>query len=93
MNRYELLTVFSSSLSDEQKENQIAKYTKMIETANGKIHVVNKWGIKKLAYPINYKKDGYYVLFEFESNADLPQTLDEAMRIDENVIRKMIIKK
>ncbi len=93
MNRYELLTIFSSSLNDEQKESAVAKYTKMIEEANGKIHVVNKWGVKKFAYPIDYKREGYYVLFEFESDSDLPSKITESMRIDESAMRHMFIKK
>ena len=69
------------------------KYVKMIEANNGKIQVVNKWGVKKFAYPINYKKEGFYVLVEFDSEANLPKLLNDSMRIDEAVVRSLCIKK
>ncbi len=93
MNRYELLTIFSASLTDEQKESVTAKYIQLIESNNGKMQVVNKWGVKKLAYPINYKKDGYYVLFEFDSLPNVPKIVNDLMRIDEAVIRSFCLKK
>ena len=93
MNRYELLTIIAGNLTDEQKEATVNKYLQMIEKNEGKVQVVNKWGMKKLAYPINYKREGYYVLVEFDSVASLPRKIDEAMRIDENVMRSLCIKK
>ena len=65
----------------------------MIESKNGKIQVVNKWGVKKFAYPINYKKEGFYVLVEFDSDPTLPKLLNDTMRIDETVVRSLCIKK
>ena len=93
MNRYELLTIIAGNLTDEQKEATVNKYLQMIEKNDGKVQVVNKWGMKKLAYPINYKREGYYVLVEFDSVASLPRKIDETMRIDENVMRSLCIKK
>lgn len=93
MNRYEMLTIFQASLSDEQREQTLDKYIKMIESKNGKIQVVNKWGVKKFAYPINYKKEGFYVLVEFDSDSTLPKLLNDTMRIDETVVRSLCIKK
>ena len=93
MNKYELLTILPASLTDEAKEATIDKYVKMIESKSGKMTVVNKWGMKKFAYPINYKNEGYYVLLEFEAPASLPQTIEAAMRIDESVVRCLCLKK
>lgn len=93
MNRYELLTIIAGNLTDEQKEATVNKYLQMIEKNEGKVQVVNKWGMKKLAYPINYKREGYYVLIEFDSAAALPKKIDEMMRIDENIMRSLCIKK
>lgn len=93
MNRYETLVILYTSLNDEQKEAVLNKYLQMIEKADGKIQVVNKWGVKKLAYPINYKADGYYALIEFDSAPELPKEINDLMRIDENVMRFLTIKK
>ena len=95
MNKYELLTILSASLSDEQKDAIVAKYTKLMEKDGGKVETVNKanpWGLRKLAYPINYKNDGYYVLYVFESTADVAKEVVSLMRIDENVLRSMCLR-
>lgn len=95
MNKYELLTIFSASLSDEQKEAIVDKYAKLMEKKGGKVELVNKsnpWGLKKLAYPINYKSEGYYVLYVFENTADIAKEIVSLMRIDENVLRSMCLR-
>ena len=93
MNKYEMLTILPATLTDEEKEATVNKYVKMIENENGKIPVVNKWGVKKFAYPINYKNEGYYVLLEFEADAEVPNKVEALMRIDEAVVRTLTLKK
>lgn len=95
MNKYELLTIFNASLSDEQKDAIVDKYSKLMEKDGGKVTTVNKgtpWGLKKLAYPIQYKNDGYYVLYQFESTADVAKNVVALMRIDESVLRSMCLR-
>lgn len=92
MNKYELLTIFSATLTDEEKDTAVKKYTDLMEK-EGKLVGINKWGVKKLAYPINYKKEGYYVLFEFEAEPSLPKRINDLMNIDEVVMRSLCLKK
>lgn len=92
MNKYELLTIFSATLTDEEKDTAVKKYTDLVES-EGKLVGINKWGVKKLAYPINYKKEGYYVLFEFEAEPSLPKRINDLMNIDEAVMRSLCLKK
>lgn len=92
MNKYELLTIFSATLTDEEKDAAVKKYTDLMEK-EGKLVGINKWGVKKLAYPINYKKEGYYVLFEFEAEPSLPKRINDLMNIDEAVMRSLCLKK
>ena len=96
MNKYEMLTIFSASLNDEQKDAIVEKYSKLMEKNGGKVESINKanpWGVRKLAYPIKYKNEGYYVLFNFEANAETVANLVSLMRIDENVLRQMCLRK
>ena len=96
MNKYEMLTIFSASLSDEQKDAIVDKYAKLMEKNGGKVESVNKanpWGLRKLAYPINYKSEGYYVLYPFECTAEVANNVVSLMRIDESVLRQMCIRK
>ena len=96
MNKYEMLTIFSASLSDEQKDAIVNKYAKLMEKNGGKVEAINKanpWGLRKLAYPINYKSEGFYVLFNAECSAEVAKNVVDLMRIDENVLRQMCIRK
>lgn len=93
MNQYELLTIFSASLTDEEKDAIVKKYSDMIEKEGGKVQGVNKWGVKKLAYPINYKNEGFYVLFNFDSEASLPSKINAKMNIDESVMRSLCLRR
>ncbi len=96
MNKYELLAIYSASLNDEQKDAIVEKYSKLMEKNGGKVESVNRanpWGLRKLAYPINYKSEGYYVLYQFEATAETCQNVVSLMRIDENVLRQMCLRK
>ena len=52
---------------------------------------MEEWGTRKLAYPINYKTEGYYVLMTFVSGPAFPRELDRKLRIAEGVMRSLIV--
>lgn len=93
MNSYEVLYIIDNDVSDEGKEAVINKLSAVIENGDGKVDAVDKWGTRKLAYPINYKQEGYYVLVNFTAPATLPDELERVMRITDSVVRFMIVKK
>ena len=93
MNKYELLYIISSSANDEQKEETIKKVTSMIESRGGAIEGTDKWGMKKFAYPINFKNEGYYVLVNFTIAPSKIAELDNMMYVNENIVRQMFVKK
>jgi small subunit ribosomal protein S6 len=95
MNKYELLTIFSASLNDEQKDAIVDKYAKLMEKNGGKVESINKanpWGLRKLAYAIKDKNEGFYVLYNFEASAEVAENVVSLMRIDENVLRQMCLR-
>ncbi len=93
MNSYELLYIIDNEISDEAKEAVIAKISAVISDNGGTIDNVDKWGTRKLAYPINYKSEGYYVLVNFTAEPTLPAELERVMRITDSVIRFLVVKK
>lgn len=95
MKKYEVLYILANNLDEAAKEAQIAKYEAIVTNAGGEGEVTTtKWGVKKLAYPINFKSEGYYVLTEFTANADLPLEIERQMRIaKDEVLRFMIVAK
>lgn len=76
----------------EEKDQVLEKIKQIVESKEGGILKIDEWGLRKLAYPIQKKKQGYYVLIEFYGLSDLPKELEEFFRIDERVIRFIIVK-
>lgn len=93
MNKYELLFIIDNSVADEAKEAIIAKMSQLVTDNGGSVEKVDKWGAKKLAYPINFKEDGYYVLMNFECEPALIAEMERQLRINDQVMRHMVVKK
>lgn len=93
MNSYELLYIIDNDMSDEAKENLVAKISAVVTDNGGTVDGVDKWGTRKLAYPINYKSEGYYVLVNFTAPATLPSEVERVLRITDGVVRFLVVKK
>ena len=93
MNKYEVLYILGANLDEAVKEAQIEKYSALVTAHGGEVESVNKWGNKKLAYEIDGKTEGYYVLMTFTAKADLPQEMERQMKISDEVVRCMITRK
>jgi len=89
MTNYEVLFIIDPTLEDEKKEATI-EAVKEIIAADGEVGNVDVWGMRKLAYPIQKKSEGYYVVIEFQGNPSLPKELDRRLRISDNVMRHLI---
>ena len=76
----------------EQRQDIINRVKDIVESKEGGILKIDEWGLRKLAYPIEKKTHGYYVLIEFFGLAELPKELENFFRIDERVIRFIIVK-
>ena len=85
MNKYELLFIIDNSAADEAKEAIIAKMSQLVTDNGGSVEKVDKWGAKKLAYPINFKEDGYYVLMNFECEPALVAEMERQLRINDRL--------
>ena len=90
MNKYEMLYVLDATLSDEAKDAIIAKFEDVVKKNGGSVEGSDKWGVKKLAYPIDYKTEGYYVLMTFEAEPNAISEIERVAGITENVMRRMI---
>ena len=90
MKNYELAYVVRPNAEDEVKEAVLNKIQEVV-SANGEVEKVDTWGNRKLAYQIAKFSEGFYVLVNFKASADLPKELDRNLKINENVIRHMIV--
>ncbi len=91
MTKYEMLYILDASLTDEAKEGIIKKIEDLI-SSDGKVEKTDRWGNKKLQYPINYKSEGYYVLTTFEAAPTLVVELKRIVGITDGIIRRLITK-
>lgn len=92
MNKYEMLYILSVDLADDQKDAIVAKFENIVKESGGEVEKTDKWGNKKLAYAINYKTEGYYVLMTFSCKPELIKEIDRVAGITEGMMRRMISK-
>lgn len=92
MTDYEILYILSPKLEDAAREELIERFKKVVESAGGNAEVV-KWGVRKLAYNINFMSEGFYVLMNFTASEDVPAELERQMRITDAVMRFIVTKK
>ena len=88
---YEAVVIFSVKNGDDKVTALVEKFKALIE-ANGTLDSVDEWGKRKLAYPINYENEGYYVLYTFESEPEFPAEFERVINITDDAVRTMIVK-
>ena len=92
MNKYELIYVIDTAMEETARNELIARFNGMIEQDGGKVEKVEEWGKRRLAYAINYKTEGYYVLVNFTANPELPREIERVMQINESILRYLTVK-
>ncbi len=92
MNKYELVYIIDTAVEDEARKALIDRFNGIITEAGGTVDKVEEWGKRRLAYAIDYKTEGYYVLVNFSSGADLPLELERNMKINDKVLRYQTIR-
>lgn len=90
-NSYETLFIVDSDLGEEAVRALIDKFTSLI-AANGEIEKVDEWGKRRLAYPINDKPEGYYVLVNHKCEGAFPAELERIFGITDGIMRSMVIR-
>ena len=93
MNKYELALVVSARLDDESRAAVVEKAKGYIERTGAVMGEADEWGKKRLAYEIQKMHEGFYYFIQFEADSDCPAELERHMRIMDNVLRYLIVKK
>ena len=88
--KYEVLYIIDPDLGEEGIAALVEKFKAMVE-AEGTLLSIEEKGTRRLAYLINDKPEGYYVLMNFESKPELPAELDRVFKITEGIMRSLII--
>ena len=92
MNQYETVFILTPVLSDEQMKEAVNKFKGVLTKAGAEIINEDNWGLKKLAYTIDKKNTGFYVLIEFKAEPQVLKTLEVAYRREEKVLRFLTVK-
>ena len=92
MTKYEVMIIIDPTLEDAKKDAVVETFQGII-AADGEVEKVDVWGVKKLAYPSEKKEEGYYVVIDFAGNPTLPYELNRKLKINDNVMRHIIINK
>ena len=91
MNKYELIYIIDTTVEETARKELIEKFNGIIAANGGEVVKVEEWGKRRLAYAIDYKTEGYYVLMSFTSAPEFPKELDRILGITEGIMRSMIV--
>ena len=92
MAKYEMLYLLNNDSAEETKTAEIEKFENIVKSMGGTVVSTDKWGTKKLSYPMKFKNDAYYVLMTFEADGSAIKELDRIAGITDGVMRRMITK-
>ena len=93
MNKYELALVVSAKLDNEGVAAVVDNAKQLIERFGGQVSEVEEWGKRKLAYEIQKQTEAFYFFVQFEADTTAPAEIESRMRIMENVLRYLVIRK
>jgi small subunit ribosomal protein S6 len=92
LKKYETIFIIDSEVGEESIKALVEKFKTMLETS-AQLENIDEWGKRKLAYEINDKNEGYYVLANFSANSDFPAELERVFKITEGILKFIIINK
>ncbi len=92
MNHYETVFILNPVLSDDQIKETVKKYEDFLVSNGAEMVAKEDWGLKKLAYPIQHKKSGFYHLFEFKAPGEAINPLEVEFRREERMMRYLTVR-
>lgn len=93
MRNYETLYILDAGLETDATKELVEKFKGIIETQGGRIESVDEWGKRRMAYAIDDKREGYYVLMNYEASPQTVVDLERIFKITDGLVRYLIINK
>jgi small subunit ribosomal protein S6 len=93
MRLYETAFLITPKLDEEETEKLIQKMADVVAEKKGKMIKIDRWGKKKLAYPVEKHNEAFYVFFHYEGEPDIPPELERRFRQTESVLRYLTLRK
>jgi small subunit ribosomal protein S6 len=92
LNNYEVLYILNADQDDEIISAQTEKFGALVTSNGGEVLKVDKWGRRRLAYPIQFKNEGFYVLMNIKAAPELPAELERNFGISDEVMRYIVVR-
>lgn len=92
MRRYETVIIADPELSEAQLKDLFEKFKNLITRFHGNLIKIENWGLKNMAFEVNHKRSGHYVIFEYCGNPDIVEKIEHNIKIDDRIIRFLTIK-
>ncbi len=93
MNKYELAVVVNAKIEDDERTAIVDKCKALVERFGGTITNVDDWGKKRLAYEVQKMREGFYYFIQFDADATAPIEIENRVRIMDNVIRYLVVRR
>ncbi len=93
MRDYEVMYILNAELDEEGIDAAVTRFEDVVKGDGGEIVKTERWGKRKLAYEVNDKIEGYYVLMYFKSPSSAAQELERLLKINDDILRHLLIKK
>ena len=92
MNQYEVMYILDPALDDQARATLMERFQGIVTANGGMVDRVDEWGRRRLAYAINYKTEGYYILMYITAPSDLPRELERNFKNADSVLRYLVIR-
>ncbi|HEY8463264.1 MAG TPA: 30S ribosomal protein S6 [Bacillota bacterium] len=93
MRDYEVMYILNADLEEEGIDAVVTRFEDVVKSGGGEVVKTERWGKRKLAYEVNDKIEGYYVLMYFKAPSSVAQELERLLKISDDVLRHLVIKK
>ncbi len=90
--RYETICIIRADIGEAEIKAIVTRSSELITRESGTVNTVDEWGRRRLAYPIQKKNEGYYVLFDYNSSPAASKELERSLKINEDVVRQQTVK-
>jgi small subunit ribosomal protein S6 len=92
MRKYESVVILKPGMEEEARKAMVEQLSNLITDQGATIESTDEWGNRRLAYPIQDFTEGYYILFTFNAEAEVPMELERVYKITDAVLRYMVVK-
>ncbi len=93
MNKYELAIVVNAKIEEDARTATVEKAKEYIARFGGTVTEVEDWGKKRLAYEVQKMREGFYYFIQFDANADVPAQVEQRVRIMDDILRFLCVRK